>query len=60
MTFTFGKYKGEPVEKIMKINPSYCLWAHKNVVRFNLTEKQVQQCQKNLESLQGKDNTIYW
>ena len=42
MIFTFGKYKGESVEKIMKLNPSYCLWAHKNVVRFNLTEKQVQ------------------
>ena len=39
-TSNFGKYKGKTVEEVLTLDPSYLLWAHKNVEWFAL-EKEV-------------------
>ena len=33
--FTFGLYKGQSVDEIIKVNPKYVLWAEKNVSYFS-------------------------
>lgn len=44
--FTFGKYKGESINKIISIDPSYVNWAKNNVKSFTLTLEQ--DCQLRL------------
>lgn len=41
--FTFGKYKGESVDMIISINPSYVKWAKDNVKGFLLSDDQSNQ-----------------
>ena len=35
-TFTFGKYRGETVENVIRGDPEYCIWALKTVDGFDL------------------------
>ena len=42
--FTFGKYKGEKIDIIIKVNPKYVLWAERNVSYFSLTKEQHRAC----------------
>ena len=48
--FTFGMYKGQSVESVIKTNPKYVLWAHSNVSFFSLTDGQVKECKKPISS----------
>lgn len=48
-TFTFGKYKGQRVEDIIRTNTGYVTWALKNVKGFILTPDQAVLYQKYLE-----------
>lgn len=41
--FNFGKYKGESVDTIISINPSYVQWARDNVKNFSLSTEQDKQ-----------------
>ena len=45
-TFTFGKYKSQSVDSVIKFDPSYVLWASKNVSFFNPSEGQIDECKK--------------
>lgn len=39
-TFNFGKYKGQKIDDVIKVNPEYVDWAQKNVKWFELDDKQ--------------------
>ena len=38
-TINFGKYKGKTVEEVLTLDPSYLLWAHKNIEWFALEKE---------------------
>lgn len=47
-TFTFGKYKGQSIESVIKSNPNYVLWANDNVSFFTLSDEQMKECRKQI------------
>lgn len=48
--FTFGMYKGEDIDTIIKENPKYVLWAEQNVSYFSLTQEQHNACINAIKS----------
>ena len=40
--FTFGKYKGRPIDDILRHDPGYVAWCIDNIEWFKLTEAQYQ------------------
>lgn len=47
--FTFGMYKGQDIDSIIKVNPKYVLWAEENVSYFSLTDEQHNACVSAIE-----------
>jgi hypothetical protein len=50
----FGKYNGETIETIIKIDPEYILWAASTIDGFKLSEK----CGQLIEFLLGGDEDV--
>jgi len=46
--FTFGKYIGEPYNKIKSLYPEYILWCHNNVEYFKLDTKELENITKEV------------
>lgn len=44
MKIPFGMYQGKTIDHVIQVNPSYAMWAHKNVWWFNMDTRQVQRC----------------
>ena len=64
---TFGKYKGYPVTRVLKINPSYFGWCKRNVSWFKFSKRDYEiylawlsLCQNNLQftGYSDEDNNI--
>ena len=41
-TFTFGKYKDEPLMTVLYDDPGYLIWCHHNIGWFELSDEMYQ------------------
>lgn len=58
-TFTFGKYKGQEISKIIHTNPNYVKWCAENVSFFNLSVEQGVMLHEELEKVSYDSEVRY-